>query len=187
VDEQTYADLEGSSGRQLPLFPSKKLTKHEMLEVLRLQAEATQQQAKLLDKLLRRVLGPPQLSGRDQEERRLRKMAREVVQEELFEYAAEPVVRKKADRPERHPRARMYTPSEFDPKIRGVLRRLRDPREFDKVTNRRVATLLHLSQGNLWSLLKDYEYARPGETLARCLRRLADEWQNAQSAQTAEH
>jgi len=183
VDERTYGDLEGGSDGQLPLFG--KGNEHEVLEVLRLQAEANRQQARLLDELLHQVLGSKRTF--DREERRLRKMAREVVQEELFEYAVEPVVRKKADRPERHPRTRIYTPTEFDPKIRGILRRLRDPRQLDKVTNRRVANLLHLSQGNLWSLLKDYEYARPGETLARCLRRLADEWQNAQSAQTAEH
>jgi predicted DNA-binding protein (UPF0251 family) len=177
VDGRTYGDLEGGGDRQLPLF--KKLTKREMLEVMRLQAEAQKQLIKLLEQY--QQLSRP---GGD-DERHLREVARRAVQEELFEREAEKVARKKADEPERMP-VRALPRIEFEPKLRDALRLLRDPAEFDKLTNANAAGRMFMSPNTLWGHLKDYGYVRAGETMAKCLRRLADEWQSVQNLHASE-
>lgn len=103
-----------------------------------------------------------------------RHYARRALQEELFDTA---VLRR--PRPKRSPRAKghnAYTRAEFDPELHRTLRALSDPENLDKVTVVRVLAFMPVSKNTLWGLLKDYGYAQPHETLARCLRRLADEW-----------
>jgi hypothetical protein len=178
VPKRTYGDLEGDDGeRQPPLFPARKVTKREMLEVLRVQAED-------IHDLLQKVLGPQQRLLREQEERRMRALARSVVQEELFEQVAHPVVRKKADRALKPPAHSTYPDAaEFEAKVRATISGLCDPEQLDKLTAKRAVAEMNVTPNTLWGLLKDHvradtnqPYAQPSETLARCLNRLADEW-----------
>jgi len=178
VPKRTYGDLEGDDDEQQPsLFPTRKVTKREMLEVLRVQAED-------IHDLLQKVLGPQQRLLREQEERRMRDLARSVVQEEMFEQA---VVRKKADRARKPPRPPTHSTypdaAEFETKVRATVRDLCDPEQLDKLTAKRAVAEMNVTSNTLWDLLKDHvradtnqPYAQPGETLARCLNRLADEW-----------
>lgn len=177
--KRTYDDLEGGDEEQLPLLPPKKLTKQQMLEVLRAQAHTQETQATLIHELLQKVLGPQHSVLREQEERRIRDLARSVVQEELFDNVVPPVARKKADRSQKAPRPLHDTypdPVQFEVKLRETIGSLCDPEQLDKLTINRVLCYINVSPNNLWSLLKDYGYVHVGETCSRCLNRLADEW-----------
>lgn len=152
---RTYAELEGGDDdEQLPLLPVKVLEK----------------QLKKLKKRLRR----------EEKEKRLRALARKVVQEELFDHATPAVTRKKADRTDKPAAPRdhkaTYTAAEFEPKLRETIKQLCDPTQLDKLVIRRVLDCMHITQNTLWDELKDYGYAHEGETCSKCLNRLADEW-----------
>jgi hypothetical protein len=176
VPKQTYGDLEGDADEQQPsLFPARKHTKRDMLEVVHLQAQD-------IHDLLQKVLGPQQRLLRDQEERRLRELARRVVQEELFEQAPRPVVRKKADKAHKPAHASANAtypdPVEFEVKLRATIKLLCDPEQFDKLTIERVRAELHVAAPNtVFSTLKRHGYVHAGETQSKCLNRLADEWE----------
>lgn len=169
MPKRTYNDLEGDDGEQQPPF-------REMLEVLRVQAED-------IHDLLQKVLGPRQRLLREQEERRMRALARSVVQEELFEQVAQPVVRKKADRARPPAHSTYPDGAKFEAKVRATISGLCDPEQLDKLTAKRAVAEMNVTPNTLWALLKDHvradtnqPYAQKSETLARCLNRLADEW-----------
>jgi hypothetical protein len=173
VPKQTYGDLEGDADEQQPsLFPVRKVTKREMLEILRVQAED-------IHDLLQTVLGPQQRLLREQEERRLRELARSVVQEEIFEQGPRPVVRKKAHKPAHASANATYPdPVEFEAKLRATIKQLCDPEQFDKLTIERVRACLNVAAPNtVFSTLKRHGYVHAGETQSKCLNRLADEWE----------
>lgn len=155
---QTYGDLEGSDDDdvQLPLPLVKKLSKR-------------------LKKLKKRL-------RREQKERRIREVVRKAKQDDLWDDALAPVARKNADQAEKPPpeagKVTYPEPVEFDEKLRRTLKRLCDPAEYDKLTVKRVTAKdgMNIAANTLWPLLKRYGYAREGETLSKCLNRLADEW-----------
>lgn len=150
--ERTYADLEGDDEQQLSLLPVKKLKKR----------------IKQIKKRLRR----------EQEERRIREVALKAVQDELWDRALVPVVRKKADQPRDVPQAskKYPEPVEFEERLRAGIKLFCDPEQLDKLTNVRLAHEMGIEPNTLWGYLKRYGYVHEGETLARCLNRLADEW-----------
>jgi AraC-like DNA-binding protein len=109
-------------------------------------------------------------------ERRIRELARDVVQEQMFDEAVPKLPRRNVAGKQHNPGHASYTAAEFDKKLREAVRALCDPRELDRLTVKKVLTLVNVSPNTLRDLLKDYGYAQAGETPAKCLHRLADEW-----------
>lgn len=154
---RTYVDLERFVSSDDPIVHLLARTVQEQASVIRELAENA-----------RDVRRPK----RKRMDKRVREIARDVIQAELFERAAPTVTRK--SRAKGH---LFYSRTEFDTRLRAAIAEIWDPQNFQKLTVASVLTHLHIASANTLSgMLEDYGYTRPHETLSKCLHRLADEW-----------
>jgi AraC-like DNA-binding protein len=146
-------------------------------EILRMQAEALREANETNRELIENMLDARRQERDKLMERRIRELARDVVQEQMFDAVVAELPRRNVARKQSHtPGHVSYTAAEFDKKLREAIKALCDPRELDRLTVKKVLALVNVSPNTLRDLLKDYGYAQPGETPAKCLHRLADEW-----------